>query len=95
MKWKDISSYSRTDNARIPKTFEADVGGLRIVVTRNIYCRPEEWALRCDPWFDMHVVGTGSADEAKAAAVAVVRKQLTAVLSVLRSDGFNDQPSGD
>lgn len=83
MHWKDITSYSQGEKDRTPRSFVVNVGGLRIVVTRHIYAKKDEWVLNCSPWFDLFVVGTGSADVAKAAAIIAVRKKLTEALNCL------------
>lgn len=43
--FKDISSHSQTDKIKIPKTFEARIAGIRLVVTRHIYYRPDQWVV--------------------------------------------------
>lgn len=43
MEWKDCTSYSRSDKARIPRVLEADMGVIRIVIHRIIHC--EGWYL--------------------------------------------------
>ena len=83
MHWNDVTSYSQGEKDRTPKAFVANVGGLRIVVTRHIYAKKDEWVLNCSPWFDLFVVGTGSADVAKAAAIIAVRERLFEVLNCL------------
>ncbi len=84
MLWKDISSYSQRDTSpRAPRTFELNLGGLRLCVTRHIHFEPTEWVLTCAPWFSNQVVGTGTAEEAQAAALAAVRKKLTEALAAL------------
>lgn len=83
MRWKDITSYSKDEKDRTPRSFAANVGGLRIIVTRHFYAKKDEWVLFCSPWFDRFVVGNGSADDARAAAILAVCKKLAEALNCL------------
>ncbi|MBS1199190.1 MAG: hypothetical protein H6R18_2975 [Proteobacteria bacterium] len=83
MEWKDKSSFSQGDKVRTPKSFEARAGSLRITVTRHIHHDPADWVLICEPWFSQTVISTGTADEAKEAAVIAVRKKLAETLAAL------------
>lgn len=83
MDWKDTSSFSQGDKVRIPATFTLLAGGLKVVVTRHIHAEPDEWVLNCEPWFRHTIVGKGSADEAKSAALALVRNKLRSTLVAL------------
>lgn len=44
LKWVDVTSYRR-DEERIPRTWELDLGELKIIVTR--YASLEGWFLTC------------------------------------------------
>lgn len=44
-KWKDISSYSQTENPRVPKTFELQIRNLRVIVSRHIHYPPTSWLI--------------------------------------------------
>lgn len=81
MEWKDISSYSRSDTDRTPKTWALQAEGLKIVVTRHVNYAPDAWLLCCQPFCEYGEIGTGTADEAKAAAVEYVRKNLELCLA--------------
>lgn len=45
--WIDVTSYSRDDKQREPKTWEQRVGDLHVIVTRHIR-HPGSWLIRCD-----------------------------------------------
>jgi excinuclease UvrABC ATPase subunit len=45
LKWKDITSYSRSDADRTPRSYEAIAGAVRVVVTRRIDLRPTDWLI--------------------------------------------------
>jgi len=47
MKWKDVSSYSRDDTERAPRTFEIRTDAIIVVVTRWIHGDPARWYLTC------------------------------------------------
>jgi len=44
--FKDVTSYSRGDVDLIPRTWEAMIAGVRLVVTRHIYFERDEWIAR-------------------------------------------------
>lgn len=73
--WMDISSYSRGDVDRPPKTVEIRFKDLRIVVTRHIDA-PGKWILRCDPFYNMHVLESTELEEAKREALERVLFQV-------------------
>lgn len=80
--WKDISTYSRSDTDRTPRTWQCHAGGLNIAVTRHIHY-PGDWLLQCVPWFDNYVLKSKDIDAAKAEALALVRRQVEIVLNDL------------
>lgn len=92
MQWKDRSSFSQGDKVRTPKTFEARAGSFRICVTRHIHHDPAEWVLICEPWFSQTVISTGTADEAKEAAIIAVRKKLAETLDALTPNAGGKPP---
>jgi hypothetical protein len=48
MKWKDVSSYSKSDKERVPKTFEIRADdGIVIIVTRWVSGDPTRWYFIC------------------------------------------------
>ena len=84
IEWKDISSFSQGEKDKTPKTFETYVVSFRIVVTRHIGFKPDEWILRCEPMFKYYIIGIGSAEEAQGAAIVAVREQLSKVCDMLK-----------
>ena len=49
--WKDVTSYSQHEE-RVPRTLEARVGDVRLVVTRNHWDK--------DRWYGVIIVGSGT-----------------------------------
>lgn len=82
-RWKDISSFSQRDKVREPRTFVMEVAGLSITVTRHMHYAPTDWLLCCDPFFREVVIGTGTADDAKVAAIKAVKQKLIDTLAAL------------
>jgi hypothetical protein len=87
MKWKDISSFSKSDKSKTPKTFELQVSGLKIAVHRHIHYSPDVWLLSCEPWFKCHVIGNGTAETACKDATQAVFEQANALVNALRQVG--------
>jgi len=87
MKWKDISSYSRKDTDRTPKTWELKAAGMMIVVTRHINYSPDAWLMTCQPFCEILEIGHGTADEAKSVAVEYVSKNLERCIAALYQCG--------
>jgi hypothetical protein len=83
MKWKNTSSFSQSDKLRIPTTFVAEIGRLKITVTRHIHHAPTDWILICEPFFTQKVISDGTADEAKESAVIAVREKLIQALDAM------------
>jgi hypothetical protein len=83
MNWKNITSYSRGDNERIPRTWELSIDPVRIVITRHIHHAPDVWVLLCSPFCNQYEISNGTADEAKDAAVKYVHGCLRECLTKL------------
>ncbi len=86
LKWKDVSSFSQGDKARVPCTFELRVAGAKLVVTRHIHHAPDVWLLNFPPFFEGFEIGRGTAEEAKSKALEVVRAKLNEVLVALAAE---------
>ncbi len=84
MIWKDISSYSREEKRTEPKTFEANVYELRLIITRHIHYEPELWLFTCEPFFDLAKLQSTKIDEAQAEAVHLLRLKMEHICSRLR-----------
>jgi len=87
--WRDITSYSQGDKARIPTTFELRLTPhFRICVVRGHRYAPDVWVVHCHPWFDTHSLNLPSTpenrDEAQARAIALVRDKIAEISSKLR-----------
>jgi hypothetical protein len=79
LKWKDVSSYSRSDLIREPNTYYLECKGLRICVFRHID-EPKMWRLSC---YELHL-GIGrprplspDLETAQLLALKIVDAQLT------------------
>lgn len=80
--WEDVTSYSRGDTDRTPRSWKYDAGGLKIVVTRHIDY-PGTWILRCEPWFSARQLESDDVESAKAEALGLVREKVRIVLNNL------------
>lgn len=78
--WKDTSSFRQGDTQRIPNTFRANVGKLRLTVHRHIHYDKNDWLLSCDAFCDCKVIGSGTAEEAKTTAEVLIKEYLMACL---------------
>jgi hypothetical protein len=87
VKWEDVTSWSRRDDEKArktPLTWQADVGPLRLVVTRHMHLAPTDWLIRCDGLnINSDIGGNVSAAAAQAKLVALVERQLRDALKVL------------
>ncbi len=88
MKWKDVSSFSQGDKARIPCSFELRAAGIRIAVSRHIHYAPDAWVLRCEPFTTGTEISNGTADEAMDLAVEYVLSHLDKAAAVLRHNAM-------
>lgn len=96
--WVDDTSYRASDKERIPRTYVAHIGVLKLVVTRKVY-HPEAWYIRCDGLIPEGCIPNSeppkdamgvydikkgmSADEAKAYAEKTLRDVVSEVLVCL------------
>lgn len=79
MEWKDTTSYSRGGD-RSPQTYTARVGKLRLVVTRH-RDYPGRWVADCPPFMRLHVLRSGTADEAKREALDILKIHIEDILA--------------
>lgn len=87
MNWEDATSWSRHDNAearKTPRTWQAQAGVFRLIVTRHIDLPSDCWRLRCDGVCQIDTAPGVSATHAKLLLVEAVRKALGRALDVLR-----------
>lgn len=79
MNWRDVSSYSRNEQERIPRSFMVKVGNFTITVTRKIHC--EGWFLE---WGGRTTsLLSSEAEDAKAEALELVKDHLCNALKEL------------
>lgn len=82
LKWKDISSFSRSDTARVPYAFEATVCNFRLTVSRHIHAPPTAWIVR---FLEREVVlDGGTAEAAQAYAELQTLRLASAIAEVLK-----------
>ena len=81
IEWKDITSFSQGDKERVPRTFEARVDAIRLVVTRRHGLNG--WFMVCEPWHALLPLGDITADEAKKAAGRNLRANALALMAAL------------
>ena len=80
--FKDVTSFSQGATDRTPRTFVAEAGDLRIVVTRHIDY-PGQWVLQCDPFFRV-AINDCTAQYAQCQVLNLLKKHLTACLKALK-----------
>ena len=80
--WEDVTSYSRGDTGRVPRSWKYNAGGLKIVVTRHVDY-PGAWILQCDPWFPARLLVSTDVENAKTEAFALVRAKIEIALRSL------------
>lgn len=83
--WKDETSYSRDEEDRIPRTFVARVGPIRLAITRKHGLDPTEWFVDFytrNMEFD-YVEGGKDLVEAKRLGLRLVRKKLEEAMAAL------------
>ena len=69
--WKDTTSYSRSDKERVPRTWEADLPGVRLIVTKH-RDYGDEWTTSCYPLYN-EVCGLQTTDVEEAKKKALER----------------------
>lgn len=78
--WKDSTSYSRNQTDRVPTSFTADVGSLRITVVSNHRANPGFWSVHCHQigmdTKDLGLPNNVSAETAQKCAVDMVHDEL-------------------
>lgn len=80
MIWNDTSSFSRSDTDRTPNSWASKAGKIYIKLHRHIHYPKDTWLLTCDPFFDKKVLLSKNADEAKAEALRMVRREFVTSL---------------
>lgn len=74
LKWKDMTSYSRSDTVRVPRVWEADLGVCRIVVHR-LHGVSDVWFLSCrELRIDSVALGSITVEQAQHEGLVYVRE---------------------
>lgn len=81
--WKDVSSFSKNDKVRTPRTFELAFGAFRLVVTRHIHYADNVWLAKCDGLFSERELRSVLAGDAKQEATKLAVLKLKEALEEL------------
>ena len=83
--WKDITTYSRSVTERIPSTFEARSGDLRITITSAHISYKGDWVMHCYALGidTLHLKTCTTKTEAQKRALEVVRMKLNRLVTDL------------
>lgn len=79
MEWIDITSYTKGDTQRIPRTYKADLVGIVIILTRHIDY-PDSWLLRCSELYLERDLETDDIEVAKEITIGRVKHALHLVI---------------
>ena len=83
--WKDVTSFSRGATDRTPRSWQIDLGKVRVVVTRHIHYGPDVWLMRCDTFkIDKELVSK-DIGFAKQEALDIVKGFLVIALEALEN----------
>ena len=74
MDWKDSTSYSRGDTARVPTTFTSKCGPLQLVVTKSHVHYPGRWVAHCHPLFETRPLEAHTREAAQDEVVRLARE---------------------
>jgi hypothetical protein len=84
-KWQDVSSYSRDDTDRTPRSMQRKVGStIRLTVTRHIHYAPDAWVSNCEPFWTQRELAAKELPAAQAEAEQMLRDALTEALDALQ-----------
>lgn len=85
--WRDESSYSRDERARVPWCWSLAAGDILIHIVNRHRDYPGEWVITADPFYIyprvMAGVDVADVEGAKRAAVEMVRSKLRAAIADL------------
>lgn len=83
MKWTDTTNYRRGAE-RIPTTWAARAGRLRITVTTGHIHHLGRWVMHCSPFlYALELVGVETKEEAQAMAVMLVKEIIDGIVKGL------------
>lgn len=83
IQWKDQSTHSRSDTAKVPNNWVANVGRLRVVIHRHVHYSEDTWLLTCAPFFDKKPLKNVLIGDAKEEAIEMIRSELAAAMGVI------------
>ena len=81
IEWIDESRYSQTNKERIPKIWKCYFGKISVCVHRHIHYTKDQWLLSSEPFFDKYELPQNNIEDAKKAAIKMVKKKLQEVIS--------------
>jgi len=84
VEWEDISTFSKRDVDRTPKSFRLVAGNAVLIVTRHIHY-PGSWVTYCDQFFSNRDLGNIDRETAMATAIGMLEKELEKSLAVLNN----------
>jgi len=84
LNWENISTYSKGDKERTPKSWRLKVGDFYILIHRHIHYPKDMWLLSSEPFFDKYEMPNKDIDECKMLAVDLVKTKLLQSLSHLQ-----------
>ena len=75
MEWKDITTYSKNDEERVPSVWNISIGGMRVCVHRHIGYAKDDWLLSTyfPGFFDRKLLQSKDIEKAKYEALMLVR----------------------
>lgn len=80
-KWKDCTSYSRSDTEKKPSVWEIESGSIRIAVTKSHIRCPGIWVMNCHKLgLDCRELGVETKEEAQSESKLVVHEIVAKLL---------------
>ena len=73
LQWNNTTSYSQNEKDRTPRTWQMDVCGIRICVTRRFGL--QGWYLICEPWHSQRLLKSTDVDDAKTEAMELIGRR--------------------
>ncbi len=83
MEWTDATSYSRDDRERVPTTFEAKAGPIRLCITCGHIYHKGEWIGHAFPIFKDKTLKASTQSEAQEELILAVREWVAAAASAV------------
>lgn len=83
--WKDITTFSRGDKERTPRTYEIILGAVVLTVTRWIHGDPGRWYLDCSLLVGRRELQSIDIEGAKREAMLLLKALLQTSLSEVES----------